>query len=457
MIRPPPARPRRPRELPSIRPLPLARLLAYGVPILGLSYLLFFVQFYFLKFATDVLLLPPAVVGALFAVAKLWDAVSDPLVGSWSDRSRSRWGRRRPFLVAALPLLVAGFVMLWSPPAALADRGLIVWSAVGLFVFYTAFTFYTLPHVALGAELSQDSHQRTRLFAARQMSFTVGILAAFGGIQLAMNAEAPRAAAAGMALPAALAAVALLAVVPLWVPEPAPGTRRGGRSLGSGLRDVARNRPARLLLGVQFIEAAGVGAVGTMAPFVAEYLLGRPDAVAFLPAAYVLAGVVSIPIWVRVSRVFGKRDTWLGAMVLAAGAFAGISWLGRGDVPAAVGLLILAGAAMGCGSVLSPSILADVIDDDERRTGERKEGVYSASLTFMLKLGTALATAASGVVLGAAGFEPNVEQSERSLLGIRLLFGGMPFVGFALGALLFTRMPRDIGALAPVAPAPAGE
>jgi GPH family glycoside/pentoside/hexuronide:cation symporter len=437
--------------------LPLARLFAYGGPILGLSCLLFFVQFYFLKFATDVLLLPPAIVGALFALAKLWDAVSDPLVGSWSDRSRSRWGRRLPFLVAALPLLVAGYVMLWSPPAALSARALIAWSGIGLFVFYTAFTLYTLPHVALGAELSTDSHQRTRLFAVRQMSFTVGILLAFGGIQVAMNAAEPRAAAAGMALPVVIGAVALLALVPLLVREPERAERRGGENLWRGLRDVAGNRPARLLLAVQFIEAVGVGAVGTMAPFVAEYLLGRKDAVAFLPAAYVIAAVASIPLWVRISRSFGKRDTWLAAMVLATGAFGGLAFLGRGDVAAAVALLVVAGSAMGCGSVLSASILADVIDADESRTGERKEGVYSASLTFMLKLGTALATAASGVVLGAVGFEPNAEQSERSLLGIRLLFGGMPFAGFAIGALLFTRMPRDVGALRTVARATAAE
>lgn len=439
----------------SSRAVSLSRLLAYGGPILGLSYLLFFVQFYFLKFATDVLLLPPAVVGWLFAAAKLWDAVSDPLVGDWSDRTRSRWGRRRPFLLAALPILLVSFVLLWTPPAALSNGALVLWSGVALFVFYTAFTLYMLPHVALGAELSTEPHQRTRLFAARQMSFTIGILLAFGGIQMAMNADAPRAAAAGMALPAGLLAVALLAIVPLVVREPAPDGRRGGKNLWTGLRDVAANRPARLLLAVQFVEAAGVGAVGTMAPFVAQYLLGRPDVVAVLPAAYVLSGVLTIPLWVRVSQTLGKRSTWLAAMLLAAGAFGGLSFLGRGDVVPAVLLLVLAGSAMGCGSVMGASILADVIDHDAQRTGERKEGVYSASMTFMLKLGTSLATAVSGVVLGAVGFAPNEEQSPQSLLGIRMLFGGMPFVGFLIGALLWTRMPRELPTLRPVAPAPA--
>ncbi len=424
----------------TVRSVSLGRLLAYGGPIFGLSYLLFFVQFYFLKFATDVLLLSPAIVGWLFALAKLWDAVSDPLVGGWSDRATSRFGRRRPFLVAALPLLVASFVMLWSPPDALGSGGLIVWAAFGLFLFYTAFTLYTLPHVALGAELSRDSHQRTRLFASRQMSFAIGMLLAFGAIQFAMNAEVPRAMAERMALPGALVAVALLAIVPLAVREPDGEGRRGGNSLRAGLVDVFGNRPARLLLFVQFVEAVGVGAVGTMAPYVAQYVLRQPEVVGTLPAAYVIASLIAMPIWVRLSRSFGKRNTWISAMLLASAAFGGMLFQGPGDVLAIVLLLIVAGSAMGCGSVLSPSILADLIDLDERRTGERKEGVYSAALTFMLKLGTALATAISGMVLSAAAFEPNVEQSAQSLLGIRLLFAGMPCVGFLLGALLFRRI-----------------
>jgi GPH family glycoside/pentoside/hexuronide:cation symporter len=415
-------------------------LLAYGGPVLGISYLLFFVQFYFLKFATDVLLLPPVAVGVMFAAAKFWDAASNPFVGSWSDRSRSSFGRRRPFLFAALPLLLAGFVMLWSPPQGLSTAALIGWSAVALFIFFGAFALYTIPHAALGAELSPDSHERTRLFGARQVSFTAGMLLAFGAIQMAMNAEAPRLATARMAVPAALAAVVLLALTPIFLRE-RDGRRAGGESLWSGLRDVLANGPARTLLFVWFIESAGVGAVGTMAPYVAEYVLGRPEIVGTLPAAYVAAGVISIPLWVRISRAAGARDTWLAAMILAAGAFGGMMFVGRGDIALIVGLLIVAGAAMGCGSVLSSSIMADLIDLDERRTGERKEGVYSASMNFALKIGNSMATAASGFVLGAAGFVPNVEQSSESLLGIRLLFAGLPCAGFIVGALLFRRFP----------------
>ena len=418
--------------------LPLRTLLAYGGPTLGVAYLLFFVQFYFLKYATDVLLLPPVAIGVLFALAKAWDAASNPLIGSWSDRSRSGLGRRRPFLLGSLPLLAAGFIMLWTPPGWLGARASIAWAAVGLFVFHSAFALYTIPHIALGAELSDDSHQRTRLFGARQISFTLGMLLAFAGIQLAMNADAPRETTVRLAIPAAFAAAALLAITPLTVREPARA-QRGGTSLVTSMRDVLANRPARILLLVWFIESFGVGATGTMAPYVAQYVLRRPDVVGTIPAAYVVAGVLSIPLWVRVSRRFGARDTWLTAMVLAGAAFGGMLFVGEGDVALIMGLLIVAGGAMGCGNVLSVSIMADIIDADALRTGERREGVYSASMMFAMKIGISLATAAGGVALGAAGFVPNAEQSAASLFAIRMLFAGLPCIGFLTGALLFRR------------------
>lgn len=423
-----------------MHPLPPRQLLAYGGPIVGLAFLLFVVQFYFLKFATDVLLLPPALVGTLFAVAKVWDAACNPLVGSWSDRTRSRHGRRRPFLFAALPLLAGAYVMLWNPPAAWSPTAVLAWVALALFAFFSAFALYAIPHAALGAELSADSHQRTRLFAAKQISFTFGMLLAFGAIQLAMNAAEPRAAAGTMAVPGALIGAALLAITPLAIRERRQRSG-GGHSLAGGLRDVLRNRAARILLTVWFIESLGVGAVGTMAPYVAQYLLGRPDLVGTLPAAYVLSGIVSIPIWVRMARRYGGHATWLAAMLTAAAAFGGMLAVDAGDLTLLFALLVLAGAAMGCGSVLASALMADIIDLDEQHTGERKEGIYSAALLFALKIGSSVATALSGVTLTAVAFTPNVEQSAASLLGMRLLFGGMPCLGFLLGAALFRGFP----------------
>jgi GPH family glycoside/pentoside/hexuronide:cation symporter len=159
---------------------------------------------------------------------------------------------------------------------------------------------------------------------------------------------------------------------------------------------------------------------------------------------------------VQASRRYGGRATWLAAMLLAAAAFGGMLLLSSGDVALAVSLLSVAGAAMGCGSVLSSSLMADIIDLDEQQTGERKEGVYSAALLFALKIGNSLATAATGAVLAVVDFTPNADQSAESLFGMRLLFGGMPCLGFLLGAALFRSFPLGdrprAAAVAPVAP-----
>ncbi len=426
--------------MPNAPAVPPRILLAYGAPILGLGFLMFFVQFYFLKFATDVLLLPPATVGVVFAVAKVWDAISNPLVGSWSDRTRSRLGRRRPFLFGSLPLLVLGFVMLWRPPEALSPGLLVAWMVVGLFLFYVALALYTIPHVALGAEMSSDSHQRTRLFGARQIFFTIGMLCSFAAIQSAMNAASPRVAAAAIAIPSALIAVLLLSITPLALREPARACH-GGQSMMAGFRDVLGSRAARILLFVWFVENTGVGAVGTLAPYVAQYVLRRPDVVGILPAAYVVSGILTIPLWIGLSRRIGARDTWLAAMILAAIAFGGMLFVGANDIVLTIALLALAGCSMGCGSVLSSTLMAEIIDIDERQTGERKEGAYSSAMMFVLRIGISLATAASGFVLASAGFVPNGEQSAASLMGIRILFAGMPCVGFLVGAFLFRRFP----------------
>jgi len=124
-------------------------------------------------------------------------------------------------------------------------------------------------------------------------------------------------------------------------------------------------------------------------------------------------------------------------MVIAPVAFAGIWTVGKGDFALLMVLLVVAGAAMGCGGVLGNALLADVIDVDERRTGECKEGVYSAAMLLALKVGTAIALALSGPIMTVTGFAPNVIQTESDLLRIRILFAGIPCVGFVIGAWLF--------------------
>ncbi len=405
--------------------------------MLGLSVPLFFVQVYFLNYATDVLLVAPAVVGGLFAIGRLWDAVTDPIVGFLSDRTRTRLGRRRPWMLAALPLLMAFFAMLWMPPATLAGGRLVAWVGIALFGFYTAYTLYSIPHASLGAELSKGHHDRTRIFAVRHIALTVGIVGAFAALQFVQNAPAPREAARAVVFLFVPLAALILAIPPLALRERVEYQGRGsGRPLQAA-RDVWRNPHARLLLTVLFVEALGGATIGVLAPFLAKYVLEAPHAVALLPAFYVAASVGSVPMWVRLSRRFGKHPVWLFAMVGNGLAFGSTMTVGPGDVALTAGLLLVAGIFAGAGGAVSQSVLADIMDFDEYETGERKEGAYSAAAGFCFKAAAGCTVALTGFAIDAAGFVPNEQQTPLALWTLKGLFGGAPLVANLIGAAIF--------------------
>ncbi len=423
--------------------VPLATLLSWGPPIFGLSSALFFLQFFFLKFATDVLLIAPVVVGALFAAGRLWDAVSDPIVGTFSDRTRTPLGRRRPWMFAAIPMLVVFTWMIWVPPAALTGTGLVVWIAVALFGFYTAFTVYQIPHLSLGAELTTDHHDRNRVFGVQSASFSAGMIFAFGAMQFIMTSDNQRETARIATIVLVVAASALLLIPPLRVRERPEHQGRGAASPIRAMRDVFQNPNARRLLAVQFVLMIGISVVGLLSPYQVQYVLKRPDMVGPLPAAFLVCSIGSIPIWVRLSRRFGKRDTWFVALVLSGLSFGAMAFAGEGDVMLLAVLLPVAGFATGCGGMVSPSMLADVIDGDELKTGERKEGAYNAAYGFALKVANAFMILLTSLVLQALGFVPNVEQTDQVKIGLRLLYGVLPLVMFIAAAIVLRGFDLD--------------
>ncbi|MBW2386082.1 MAG: MFS transporter [Deltaproteobacteria bacterium] len=416
----------------------LGTLLAYAPPIVGLSAPLFMVQFYFLNFATDVLLLSPFVVAVLFATGRVWDAISDPIVGTLSDRTRTRLGRRRPWMLAGILPLMLSLLMIWSPPDLSAGM-LYVWLTLALFTFYTAFTMFSVPHSALGAELTTDHYDRNRIFGAQGASFTLGMMMAFGGMQYVTNANAPREAAGQLVWIAVFVLPMILLIPPTQLRERVEYQGRGATTSMGAMRDVLKNPHARLLLTAQFIQLMGSGVLGIMAPYLMRYVLKRPDLIGVLPAMFVLCSISSIPIWVRLSRRFGKRNVWVTGMIGSGLSFGSILFIGEGDYVMMGAVLCSAGLFVGCGMMVGNSILADVIDWDELETGERKEGAYSAAWGFAIKTATAIVIVAVGAALSLSDYEANQQQTEGTLLMFRLINGGAPLVMYLLGAFLFRR------------------
>ncbi len=428
---------------PEAERVPLRTVLSYGPPIFGLSGLLFFIQFFFLKFATDVLLLAPATVGVIFALGRAWDAFSDPIVGTLSDRTRSFLGRRRPWMLAAIPILGLGFAMTWMPPEAIDGTALYAWIGLALFVFYSGYTAYAIPHASLGAELTPDHHDRSRVFGVRHASFMFGIIFAFSGMQFVENAEDSRAAATWFAWVSILVMTIVLLIPPFCVRERPENYGRGGQSSFRAMADVLRNPHARLLLAVTFVEIAGTSVLGIVAPYLIVYVLKRPDLIGPLPGLFLVSSIVSIPLWVRASRRFGKRDVWIVAMVGLASFFGASFFVGEGNVALLAVLFALAGVSAGCGGAIGFSMLADVIDYDEYRSGERKEGAYAAAQGFATKAANTTIILLTGFVLQHSGFVPNVEQTRTAKLAISGLLAGVPFSMFIVGAVLLSRFRLD--------------
>lgn len=394
---------------------------------------------YFLKYATDVLLIAPAAIGIIMAAARIWDGVSDPLAGYLSDRTRSRFGRRRVWMYAAALPLGLSIIMLWSPPATLSGAALLVWMSLAILAYETATTAYYIPHGAIGVELTPNYHERTRLFGYAHLIGACGTLLGLVALHFMDVAEDKRSYAEGLSLFAGVFCAAMILISTRMLPERADYQGRGGDKILSSFLDVLRNRHARLLLIVYAIESFGSASVLMLAPYILDYVwVGMAGKLVLVMIAFTLPLYAFTPVWMWLARRFEKKHLWLCSLWLSAFSFCAF-WFVTGNGPMVWIILVCIGISGSCGAVVEPSIKADVIDYDEYLTGQRKEGTYYAVWNLVRKGAGSVTALATGLVLQLTGFEPNVEQGESAQLGLRTLVSLLPAACYVLGAVLFTR------------------
>ena len=463
--------------------LSVSQLLVYAAPAIGLHFTFMLMGLDFFKFATDVLRVAPALLGVLVGVSRLWDAVSDPIAGYLSDRTRTRFGRRRPWMAAAALPFGASMVMLWSPPPGLTGGWVAVWVGVGLFLFYTAYTALMVPYGALGAELSQDYHDRTRLFAWRYGVGAAGMLLGVGAFYLLLESANPETAVMGLgarelgrlvAFTSLVLMCATVAILVAHVRERPDYRDRGPQRVFAAFADVARNPHARSLLGVQALHFFSVVTLSIGAAFLFQHVMRVPSGVtAVLVACFALGTVCAIPLWVRVSSRFGKDRCWRAALwtvgviylLMFVSLRDGLDPSALATVVMAVSALVL-GAAQSSNFVLSHSMQADVIDYDEYVTGERKEGAYLATWSFVEKCAGALAAVLVGAALQGVGYQPGADEQDAAtrltILGVMSLVpaachfaAAVLLRGFGLGQAEHARIRHalDAGARAGLPPA----
>lgn len=418
----------------------------FGVGDLGGNLLFTVLSFWALNYLTDTVGLAAASAGTALLAGKLWDAVVDPFVGLASDRTRTRWGRRRPWILAGAVPLGLSLVFFFSAPA-LEDQTALFWWAFGAFALLNmAFSLVNIPYGSLTPELTADYHERMNLNGYRFGFAIVGTLVGATAVQplLDLFPGQPRAGFAAVGLVFGLLVAATALTTGFSVREKALAAEARPTSFWTSWKGVLGNRPYRIVLGAYTLHLLGITFLSGTLVYLFEYVLGDRAASTLAMGALLVVAMGFIPVSVVFSKRFGKVLTYQVAMgILAVAALSvwlfGTTW-GPGFV---VGVMAFAGVGLGFSYAPPYALLPDAIEVEARRRGTRDEGAYYGLWNVAVKLGQAGAVGASGLILGWAGYQAHAVQGGAALSAIGVLVGPVPAVLFLAAALVLFRYPLD--------------
>jgi GPH family glycoside/pentoside/hexuronide:cation symporter len=415
--------------LPSTGGLPLGVRLAYGMPSFAGAAMAIPLAIHLTIFYSDVVLVPLGWIALAKAVSRAFDAMTDSIMGWLSDRTRSRWGRRRPYMAVGAPLAAVFFVALFAPPVGLSAQTAGWWLLSCYALYYLFHTIYFIPHYGLGPELTQDYHERSRLFGLSELFTVAGTLVAALLPSLLIAQLGQR----GGYLAFAVIFGALLTGL-YWnlvrrIHERPDFVARAPNPLVPGVRRVMRNRVFRILLAV-YVAGSITGAIpGMLIPYFTIYVLRPENPTFWFPVfllVYFASGFLFLPLWIWAARRFGKKPVWLASFVSGITGSAGIFFLQEGQLAMTAVVLAWAGSSFGARLFLGPAIQADVIDYDELHTGKRREAQYGALWSLAMKFTVIPSMSIPLAVLETLGYEPNVDQTATVKLAIAGMLGLLP-------------------------------
>ena len=425
--------------------LPRSALIGYSLLAMPLAMAALPIYVHVPNYYATALGAPLAWIGLILFAARLLDAFQDPFLGYLSDRA-ARAGRGRfALILIGVPLLALGFVALFQPlvngPMAVS-----VWLALALVVVYFGFSAASISYLAIGAELTRDYHGRTRVTAARAAFGIIGVLLAATLPELFAQ-RAPEAgqtsggAAAGV-VQFSLIFVPVLILCALMTYRFTPPVEAQVPAVRPRWRDMFapfRHREFRWLLAVTIPSGVAGAIPATLILFFVDDVLQASRLSGLFLAAYFLAGAVTMPAWVALSRRTGKRLAWLIGMLIAVAAFVWAFALGPGDVfPFAV-VCVLSGVAYGAELALPPSILADLVDRGDGSHGSN--GAYFGLWQMIEKLNLAAAAGLALPLLAFLGYQPG--STGQSVLALSATYALLPCAIKLLGGAVLWVAPID--------------
>ncbi len=422
------------------RPLGRGELFGYGLFAFPLAMAALPIYLHAPRFYVEATALGLGTVGLLLGLARLVDAVTDPLLGVLVDGRFAARGRRWA-LPLALPLLALGMVALFHPPAAFPPGA---WLLASLVVVSLGYSLASIAYQALIADLHPDPHQRTRLAATREGLGLAGVLAAALLPGLLAGGDEQAGLAPFSLLFTLLLLLGLAFAWPYLRPtSPAcrPARSRAGTTTKQALRRAWGDPALRTVL-VVLLFSAGAGALtATLFPFFVADVLAAPGRAGPFLAAYFAAGALGMPVWVAAGRRLGKPAAWQAGMLVAVVAFAGTAWLGPGDETLFLLMCVFSGLALGADFALASALLADLAHPDPERDPDGQGGVYFGLWNLVLKLALGLAAAIALPLVALLGYVPGEVDGARGplLLGYVVLPCLLKLVALGLLARGFPR------------------
>lgn len=399
----------------------------------------------FLFFLTEVVGLSPGLASLVFLIGKGWDAISDPLMGYISDRTKSRFGRRRIYFLAGIVPIALSFFIMWLNIETTSQAAVFAYYSFAYVLFSTVFTMVMIPFAAINAEMSPDYKVRSRLSGAR-MIFS-GFAALLGGTLPKIIVDRyPGTPETGYMVMAAV--FGLLFALPFigvflgtWeLPrkEEEASPTGGALSVFREFATIMKNRSFRIHIGMYIFAYTAMDILMALFAYYITYFLGKPGAYPVAMGALLLTQIIMMPVYVTLGNKKGKGFGFrIGLAIWITGMLLSFTLTGDSSLILIAAVCAFMGMGTSAGVLIPWAILPSVIDVDEMITGKMRSGIYSGAMTLIRKLVQGLiAMPLIGFTLQAIGFVSNQSQSPGVLRSMQLFFIAGPCVLLAV-ALLF--------------------
>lgn len=401
------------------------------------------VAVYLPRFYTEGMGLSLVTVGAIFTLARIWDVITDPVMGIVIDKFDTRWGRRKHWIAISIPILVLSVWMVFMPNQESVSAGyLLFW----LIVLYVGYTMLAIAHQSWGAELALTYDDRSRLFGWREIFVIAGMTVVLGipaTLELTgMSSQSAKVASMGWFC---LILFPLLVVPTLTM---VPDTRSKPQSSvpwTEAMKVLASNNLLWRLLAADLASGFGTAVSGALYIFVAATYFKLPEHASIALLFYFLASFLAMPMWLKLAYKVGKDVALKIALLYAVVINLGLIPIAQeGSVVVLWGFTIAFGVAFGAAPTLLRSMMADLTDEDELRSGQKRPGLFFALLTTTNKLGAAFAVGASFAILEVAfGFVPGGDNSSEALDGLLVTYCVGTAFGLFMAFLSMLKYPLD--------------